>query len=35
MIRYITPQTRHQILEMWGVCFSDSQPYVAISLRER
>lgn len=35
MIRYITPQTRHQILEMWRVCFGDSQPYFDIYFRER
>lgn len=35
MIRYITPNTRHQILEMWRVCFGDSQPYYDIYFRER
>lgn len=35
MIRYITPTTRHQILEMWRACFGDSQPYFDIYFRER
>ena len=35
MIEYITPQTRPQILEMWRVCFGDSQPYFDIYFREK
>lgn len=35
MIKYITPETRNQILEMWRVCFGDSQPYFDIYFRER
>ena len=35
MIEYITPQTRSQILEMWRVCFGDSQPYFDIYFREK
>ena len=35
MIRYITPGTKHQILDMWRVCFGDSQPYFDIYFRER
>lgn len=35
MIKYITPQTRPQILDMWKVCFGDSQPYFDIYFRER
>jgi predicted acetyltransferase len=35
MIRYITPDTKHQILEMWRVCFGDSQPYFDIYFREK
>lgn len=35
MIRLITPATRHQILEMWRVCFGDSQPYFDIYFREK
>lgn len=35
MIDYITPTTRHQIFEMWRVCFGDSQPYYDIYFRER
>lgn len=35
MIDYITPQTRQQILEMWRVCFGDSQPYFDIYFREK
>ncbi len=35
MIEYITPQTRSQILEMWRVCFGNSQPYFDIYFREK
>ena len=35
MIRYITPDTRPQIFDMWRVCFGDSQPYFDIYFRER
>ena len=35
MIEYITSQTRPQILEMWRVCFGDSQPYFDIYFREK
>ena len=35
MIQYINPDTQHQILEMWRVCFGDSQPYFDIYFRER
>lgn len=35
MIEYITPQTRPQILEMWRVCFGDSQPYFDIYFKEK
>ena len=35
MIDFITPDTQHQILEMWRVCFGDSQPYFDIYFRER
>lgn len=35
MIDFITPTTRHQILEMWRICFGDSQPYYDIYFRER
>ena len=35
MIDFITPETRHQILEMWRICFGDSQPYYDIYFRER
>ena len=35
MIKYITPETRNQILEMWRVCFGDSQPYFDIYFKER
>ena len=35
MIQYITPETRDQILEMWRVCFGDSQPYFDIYFREK
>lgn len=35
MIDYITPKTTSQILEMWRICFGDSQPYFDIYFRER
>lgn len=35
MIRYITPDSRNQILEMWRICFGDSQPYFDIYFREK
>lgn len=35
MIHFITPSTRHQILDMWRVCFGDSQPYFDIYFREK
>ena len=35
MIKFITPQTRPQILDMWRICFGDSQPYFDIYFRER
>ncbi len=35
MIHYITPKTQPQILEMWRVCFGDSQPYFDIYFREK
>ncbi len=35
MIDFITPDTQHQILEMWRACFGDSQPYFDIYFRER
>lgn len=35
MIHYITPKDKHQILEMWRVCFGDSQPYFDIYFREK
>lgn len=35
MIEYITPETRPQILEMWRVCFGDSQPYFDIYFKEK
>lgn len=35
MIRYISANTRNQILEMWKVCFGDSQPYFDIYFREK
>lgn len=35
MIQYITPNTRSQILDMWKICFGDSQPYFDIYFRER
>lgn len=35
MIQYITPKTQPQILEMWKVCFGDTQPYTDIYFREK
>ena len=35
MIDYITSATEHQVLEMWRICFGDSQPYFDIYFRER
>lgn len=35
MIDFITPETQHQIPEMWRICFGDSQPYFDIYFRER
>ena len=35
MIQYATPETSDQILEMWRVCFGDSQPYFDIYFREK
>lgn len=35
MIHYITPKTEPQILEMWRICFGDSQPYFDIYFREK
>lgn len=35
MIDYITPISKPQILEMWRICFGDSQPYFDIYFRER
>ncbi len=35
MIQYATPETRDQILEMWKVCFGDTQPYIDIYFREK
>lgn len=35
MIRFITPEIKDQILEMWRVCFGDSQPYFDIYFREK
>lgn len=35
MIKYISPDTKSQILEMWRVCFGDSQPYYDIYFKER
>ena len=35
MIQYITPKTKPQILNMWKICFGDSQPYFDIYFREK
>ena len=35
MIQYITPKTQTQILDMWKVCFGDSQPYFDIYFKEK
>ena len=35
MIQYATSETSDQILEMWRVCFGDSQPYFDIYFREK
>ena len=35
MIQYATPETSDQILEMWKICFGDTQPYIDIYFREK
>lgn len=35
MIRYATPKTQNQILEMWKICFGNSMPYTDIYFREK
>ena len=35
MIQYATSETSDHILEMWRVCFGDSQPYFDIYFREK